>query len=662
MLHYQAVKSFRQLVLRPYVVSAAVALAGCLALYGGTVRLPLFSDDLGQIPWLEQASWFRIWSSAGPYNDYRPLWYSIWQVWRCVTGGLVPKDLHALNLATHVAAASLTGLLAATWSSPEHGRGRRSLSAVVGTVLFSVFPYSGQAVAWPSALPYPLVTTMAVGAALAYDCAGRRASVTWAVVAAALSSLAPFAYESGLLVGPLLLVAEGIGRRQGRYSPGTWRPGVLFCTWFAAVSVWWALSGSQPIPHGLAVPDIARNVAFLLQGLVFPAAPLARFVAGLTGSGPVVAVVAVAAATLVFLVKITQKPDRQVLLLGMSWFTLLALPSVASLRADWFEQAPRLLYVPAVGASLLWTSAIVSVQERLASGPRTPPLAAALAAILVLGVAISVGFVRRGVQLYGMAGECIWEVARAPVGDRPSLFVNLPSRVEAKPRTYALGFEGVAPLPARVDAAQIVYAHTGVAHAATNVAFGAAGLEKPAGYSYEPLGRLVTWDELASEIREASFVYRAHYEESRIRLVPAGFVSESSEVEDSGTKVRFRDEVVLLDVHATCAGPGQVTVNSTWRAEKRVEADVTLFVHLVSEDGQMVAQADGYPLDGMLPLWLWRPSEIVHDVREFSDAPHGECTVRLGLWDRQTGERWNANGTGGDIIQVPVRCLQHRVG
>ena len=109
-------------LIQPAVASALVALALTGVLYGNVLTLPLFSDDLVQIPWLEAISWRELWSGPSPYGYYRPLWYTLWRLWGGLAGGLHPPGLHFLNLVAHFAASWLTGLLAAAWIRSEPDR------------------------------------------------------------------------------------------------------------------------------------------------------------------------------------------------------------------------------------------------------------------------------------------------------------------------------------------------------------------------------------------------------------------------------------------------------------------------------------------------------------------------------------------------------------
>ena len=88
-----------------------------------------------------------------------------------------------------------------------------------------------------------------------------------------------------------------------------------------------------------------------------------------------------------------------------------------------------------------------------------------------------------------------------------------------------------------------------------------------------------------------------------------------------------------------------------------MRTDATVFVHLTHSDGTLVAQADGYLLLGMLPFWLREPGQIVRDVRHFDPVPAREHTVRLGVWEPTTGERWLAVGNSDTALPDNLRLL-----
>jgi hypothetical protein len=642
---------------QPTAMSALVALALTGLLYGDTLTLPLFSDDLVQIPWLESISWVELWSSPSPYGYYRPLWYTLWRVWGGIVGGLHPPGLHLLNVAAHFVAAWLAGLLAAAWirSTPSEQRERTNtgaISAGLASALFVAFPFSRQAVAWPGAVYNPLVSAMAAGALLAYDRGRQNSNGHWIGLALLLAGLAPLTYEAGLLVGPLVILAEGLGRLQRRWPhrPRSWRRPLLFLSLFLATLTFWrAMRGAGVTGFGLNPSDLWHNVAYLVQGLIYPVAPLAQQLAARQGLDPTTTLWIIALPTLALLSWRGLRRNRAAFCLGTIWFALFALPPAVSMEADWFALAPRFLYMTAAGTSLVWAAALSDWGTRLQFPGRTVLTGALLAALVIPATS----FVRKGVQLYAMAGESIWDVAQAAEGDQPLLLVNLPMRLTPQDRLYPLGFEGITPLPLRVTAEGLVQVHTDGNSAAEAVAFGIAAVNKPAGYTYRLFGHEVGWVELAAAIRQARTVYLTRYEEERIHLIQAGGPREPTPGEPMA---HFRDHVTLLDAKGTCDEAGQVGLTAHWRVEPGLGTDVTIFVHLLDASGTVVIQADGYPLLGLLPFWLWEPGEVMRDVRHFDPMPPGEYTIRLGLWELATGEHWLATDHQDGVILLPVRC------
>lgn len=639
----------------PAIASALVALALTVPLYGDTLSLPLFSDDLLQIPWLESISWRELWTSPSPYHYYRPLWYTLWRLWGQLVGGLHPPGLHFLNVAAHSVAAWLTGLLAAAWTRQGADEPRPYIPACLATALFAVFPFSRQAIAWPGAVYNPLVSAMAAGALLAYD-RGRQAGERvprWIGLALLLAALAPLSYEVGLLVGVLIILTEGLGwlsHRWPRHS-FSWRWSLAFTgLLLVALALWRAMRGAGGTSFGLNLPDLRRNAGYLVQGLIYPTAPLAQQLVEWRGLDPEVCLWLIALPTLALLTWSGIRWNRSTFWLGTIWFALFALPPVVSMEADWFALAPRYLYMTAAGSALMWATAASGWLARLRLSWR--PLAIGILLVALLTPAAI--FVRDGLHLYDMAGESIWNAADIATRERPLLLVNMPMRITPRSRVYPLGFEGVTPLPMRVTAEGLVYVHTGIHDAAEAVAFGVVAADDPPGYTYQLFGPQVGWEELAAAVRQGRTVYLAQYEPERIHMVEAGAASESLPGE---TLARFGDRVTLLDTACTCDQAGQVHLTAYWQVEAKVETDATVFAHLLDSDGTLVTQADGYPLLQMLPFWLWEPGEVVRDARHFSPVPAGDYTIRLGMWDLATGDQWPATEHPDGVVLLPVRCL-----
>jgi hypothetical protein len=631
---------------------AMLALLLTVLLYGNALTLPLFSDDLVQIPWLQSISWQELWTGPSPYGYYRPLWYSLWRVCGSLFGGLTPSTLHALNLIAHFAASALVGTLAATWIRGDSGSARNCAPGLVATAVFATFPFARQAIAWPGAVYNPIVAALAAGAVLSYDEGRRRSQARWIILASFLCLLAAFHYEAGLLTAPLVFVVEVIGRTSRRWKKrGSWWPLLFLALFPATLVVWQHMRGAGAGTFGLRPQELVRNAGLLLQALVYPVAPLAQLLAGWTGIGSLCCLWLVALPAAALLVRAALRSSRPALFLALGWLGLFALPPLIAMEADWFELAPRFLYTIAPGVALAWAAALAPLAGNLRTGWSSLVTALVVMALL-LPAAI---FVRQGVALYVMAGEAIWAAVDAATENHPLLLVNLPMRITPSGRLYPLGFEGITPLPQGVTGSQLVYVHTGIADGAEAAAFGVVATDDPAAYSYELLGPFLTWDEIAAAVRRNSAAFVAQYEHNRVRLLEAGSVLSGFPHPDS--VAFFGGQVELLAATPSCDHEGTLGLEATWRARGSVQTNVTVFAHALDENGALLAQADGDPLLGMLPFRLWEPGDTVRDARQFGSLPPGEYTLILGLWDPASGDRWTVDDRGADSVSLSITCL-----
>ncbi len=83
--------------------------------------------------------------------------------------------------------------------------------------------------------------------------------------------------------------------------------------------------------------------------------------------------------------------------------------------------------------------------------------------------------------------------------------------------------------------------------------------------------------------------------------------------------------------------PGDtIPVALYWDHRSSTPTSLTVFVHLVSAEGKIGAQADGPPLNGDYPTTLWRIACRVKDVHRLqlpADLPAGEYRILVGLYD-----------------------------
>jgi hypothetical protein len=135
--------------------------------------------------------------------------------------------------------------------------------------------------------------------------------------------------------------------------------------------------------------------------------------------------------------------------------------------------------------------------------------------------------------------------------------------------------------------------------------------------------------------------------------VPLGsVVTEASlrsyEVPPMGQTVgaRYGTGVELLGydlASQTVPAGGDLALTLYWRAGAEPAADAKVFVHLVDSSGTMRAQMDAVPVQWQRPTSGWRPREVLTDVYSLAipvDAPSGEYTLYVGLYDAVTLTRW----------------------
>jgi hypothetical protein len=93
-----------------------------------------------------------------------------------------------------------------------------------------------------------------------------------------------------------------------------------------------------------------------------------------------------------------------------------------------------------------------------------------------------------------------------------------------------------------------------------------------------------------------------------------------------------------------------------WRTQEPVSDAFVVFVHLMRDDVELVAQRDAVPGDGLLPVEEWRPGDLVRD--QFAlllppTLPAGKYEIRVGVYDAATLMRHGViHPEGGTYVVV----------
>jgi hypothetical protein len=94
---------------------------------------------------------------------------------------------------------------------------------------------------------------------------------------------------------------------------------------------------------------------------------------------------------------------------------------------------------------------------------------------------------------------------------------------------------------------------------------------------------------------------------------------------------------------------GQLSLHYAWYALSQPGRVYSVFNHLLTADGQRVAQIDGWPQDGLVLTKQWRQGEYIQDSHTLEiplDAPPGPYQLLVGLYDAATGERMRLSQEG----------------
>lgn len=100
--------------------------------------------------------------------------------------------------------------------------------------------------------------------------------------------------------------------------------------------------------------------------------------------------------------------------------------------------------------------------------------------------------------------------------------------------------------------------------------------------------------------------------------------------------------------------PGDtLTVVLLWEADGEIQEDYTVFCHLQSTDGELIAQRDGPPIYGVRLTPTWRVGEVIedsHDIYLGDEIPPGEYELSVGMYDDETMKRLPAYNSAGQRL------------
>ena len=98
------------------------------------------------------------------------------------------------------------------------------------------------------------------------------------------------------------------------------------------------------------------------------------------------------------------------------------------------------------------------------------------------------------------------------------------------------------------------------------------------------------------------------------------------------TDAVFAESFALVGVEANPTNNGQTQVDLYWRAlVEKTTYDVSIFVHVLDENGTILSQSDSRPWNGQYPSFVWDKDEIVQTSHLLDAAPE-TLRLRVGMY------------------------------
>jgi hypothetical protein len=649
-----------------YTILAAIFLA-IFALYAPSLRLTTLFDDAYIIMVIGNRSLLSVFDLA-PYGAlvYRPMSYVPWLLVRDWFGWFRPDMLHYLNVATHVLNTALLASLALRLGHVWRLKG--IAFPALAALFFGLFPFSFQAVLWPSALPHPLMTLYGLAGVHAYLASRAAKQVNkrrfWLLVAAVALFAACLCHEQGFIFGILAALVECALAWHERRKPhwAAFGLAALMLAYAVFIKLFGQTMWTDPNATMLAtgLTDWMTSLAYHAQGMLAWLLILLRNLIGLPEQKIAILIGLLILNTLGVLGLLLAFKRLTLGLLGLIWWSVAIAPSVLLLSQYYVISGPRLMYVASIGVALLYAGLVASL---LAA--RSYVLKGAVL-IFVLGLSawcVPYVMARTNVTADLTASlKSIDQDLRASPADSKVLLIDLPGWASTDNPAFLMGSEGMlffqdSMVPPSTMLASVGNTWRDTVHV-RDIPTPAYGT----GHIYGVAGPMEDGTALKAGVLAANYVYRFSFDAPGLRvqrlavLQPGGSDSASALAHFS----KGAAGVTLAQAQAI-ACTDQVVLDLTWSHVTDIQEPVAVFVHGMDVGGQQVAVADRDPVGGLLPL-NEIPSTLELTERRVITGTSSLAIAQLqvGVYSRMDGQRYPATRADGslwegDSVVIPVQ-------
>jgi hypothetical protein len=635
-----------------------------LLVYASSLSYPFFWVDPIDIGLARNRSLLQIFTTSQGYLYYRPFAFTLWKLLAALQGAYNPFAFHLVHILTHVINVWLMFALAKRLL-------QRTFAAGIAALFFAWYPFSYQTVTWVIS-PQPQATLfMLLSAILYFDgrtslrAAQRRGNLPdrTEIVSSANGLLAmtdrrkiwlsvlmltlalPFqenAASFGFVIAALeMLIVWQRSLPPLRSGGGSgWGPRVRWypllhigiCAAFVAL---WIIIPKDP-DSTIARFDQSTGW-YLLQGLIWPvAAAVGAWRVWFPAlSNPAWAPLIIAAPITLALLCTAYWRGRRLPLFffGLIWYLVMVLPIWATRGFGYVGTSPRILYVAAGGAVLIWAG-LLTLDFRSGRVNRWwKVISGVLVAAILMQNAL---FLYTRKTLHDQAMPAIWDVINSgqQAGNEAKLLViNAPDQITPKWREFPVGFFRAVLMPVSVDLGQYVELQKGVRPQTQSLTVPALAHLEDYPYNVDMRGEAADQAKLSAAIRNADRVFMAEYDPSgAVKIVETGRLT----AQKSSQSIATFDGRLQLAETALDADNHHLTL--IWNCLGPLSPDETIFVHVFDAQGQLITQSDGAPVHSLFPLSECQPGEQIRDIRSLA-LPANPVTVKVGVYNRVNGQR-----------------------
>lgn len=645
---------------RLWLVVAMIAGALIAAiLYWPTLHLPLLYDDLLHIRITKGLDFLSVWLPTESFGFFRPLAFLPFLIIKRVFGYYPPVLLHGLNVLQHVA--NVTLVVSLSWRLWHKLRW-----AAASGLLLALFPFAFRAVAIFANNVHVATPTLLLLALHTYLSAIRSEgrALGWWLVTALLFFLGLMSSETAVLFGAFAALVEWNDQGQlpsfdlqkaGRSLRDIFdRPWFIFLLFGGLYTIGYQLFDFSRYPQpALTSSDLTFKFLYVAQVAAYPF----TWFSLLLPEDPTIAVVVVLSAlTLAFGLTFwsaREPANRLPLLLGWGWWGLASLLITVGLETNYLLHGPRLLYMSSVGLVFLWPVLFEPIYQL----PRIGRLL--WAGVLLFILATNWVFVRSRLEVYELLSEPV-ETVKAEMDGRPAnegiLMVNLPNWMDPGRNTYPIGVEFVPVMGDYLFTEELMGENLRVDRPVQ--AIKVPDLLANQAYSYG------IHEQAAGEFVEGDWAPAGSH------IFVVSFGEEGPETKYTGQLTPLNDETQplatlgpydLLEAEAAlCDGTVELITEWSPGSTAGVSPTTSLFVQLLSDGGQLIAQADGPPVGLRPDLIKMPPGWSIVDRRELVEDGQQAEEILIGAYDFVSGDRYPAVGEKQNelpdgALHLPIR-------